>query len=213
MQSESGNPTTACCPRRAEHVYCHLRAAESESMVKMNGRRELQIENGPAGGLSHGVEPRNVNANDMPSRFGIKSECIFITTAASLVTFWQFSSPQALLVPNGGSSVLVLSACAKAVYRVYVRIWLPTVMQLVACQQTAGLCCASSIRVELPDMAGLAALKAFVPWENRIGVVRGSGTPVGTLPANRGASAAAAPAAKAAAPSPAARWNRLFKGP
>ena len=69
---------------------------------------------------------------------------------------------KASLVPNGGSSGLVLSACAKAVYRVYVRISLPTVVQLVPRPQAAGLCCASSIGAELVDMARLAALKAFV---------------------------------------------------
>ena len=52
-------------------------------------------------------------------------------------------------------------------------------------------------------MARLAALKAFVQWENRTGVIRGSQTRKGTLPADRGASVAAAPAASATTPPPA----------
>ena len=42
------------------------------------------------------------------------------------------------------------------------------------------------------DMAQFAALKAVVQWANRMGVVRESRTRKGTLPVNRGVSAAAA---------------------
>ena len=111
---------------------------------------------------------------------------------------WSFSSTQASLVPNGSSSVLVLSACAKAVCRVYVRISLPPIVQLASRPRTAGLCCASSIWAELADVARFAALKTFVQWAHRMGVVSGSRTHAGTLPADRGASAAAAPAASPA---------------
>ena len=111
---------------------------------------------------------------------------------------WSFSSTQASLVPNGGSSGLVLSACAKAVCRVYVRISLPTIVQLAPRPRTTGLCCASSIWAELADVARLAALKAFVQWAHRMGVVSEGRAREGTLPAGRGASAAAAPAASAA---------------
>ena len=115
---------------------------------------------------------------------------------------WSFPSTQASLVPNGGSSVLVLSVCAKAVCRVYVRISLSTIVQLATRSRTAGLCCVSSIWAELADVARLAALKAFVQWAHRMGVVSGSRTREGTLPADRGASAAAASAASAATPPP-----------
>ena len=126
---------------------------------------------------------------------------------------WSSSSTQASLVSNGGSSVLVLSACAKAVCRVYVRISLPTIMQLASRPRTTGLCCASSIWAELADVARFAALKAFVQWAHCMGVVSGSQTREGTPPADRGASAAAAPVASVATPSPASRWNRPFVGP
>ena len=135
---------------------------------------------------------------------GIKAQCLCIAAVASLATCWSFSSTQASLVPNGGSSVLALSACAKAVCRVYVRITLPTDVQLTPRPQTAGLCCSSSIGAELADMTQFAALKAFVQWANHMGVVRGNRTREGTLPANRGTSAAAAPVASAAAPPPVA---------
>ena len=42
-------------------------------------------------------------------------------------------------------------------------------------------------------MARLAALKAFIQWASRMGVVRGSRTREERLPVNRGASAAATP--------------------
>ena len=100
--------------------------------------------------------------------------------------------------------MLALSACAKAVCRVYVRIRLPTDVQFAPRPQTAGLCCSSTIGAELADMVQLAALKAFVQWANHMGVVRGNRTREGTLPANRGTSAAAAPVAFAAAPPPVA---------
>ena len=99
--------------------------------------------------------------------------------------------------------MLVLSACAKAVCRVYVCISLPTIVQLAPRPRTTGLCCASSIWAGLADVARLAALKALVQWAHRMGVVSGSRTREGTLPADRGASAAAAPAACAATPPPA----------
>ena len=94
----------------------------------------------------------------------------------------------------------MLSACAKAVCRVYVRISLPTVVRLAPRPPTARIYCASSIGAELVDMDRLDALKAFVQWSNRMGVIRGSRTRDGTLPANRGASAAAVPTASAAPP-------------
>ena len=115
---------------------------------------------------------------------------------------WSFSSTQASLVPNGSSGVFVLLACAKSVCRIYVRISLPTVVQLTPRPRTAGFCCASSIGEELTDMARLAALKTFVQWENRMGVGHGSRTRGGTLLTNHGASAAATLAASAAAPPP-----------
>ena len=130
---------------------------------------------------------------------------------------WSFSSTQASLVPNGGSSVLVLSACAKAVCRVYVRISLPTIVQLASRPRTTGLCCASSIWAELTDVARFAALEAFVQWAHRKGVVSGSRAHEGTLPADRGASAAAAPAASVATRPPrlggtARSWGRSAPG-
>ena len=125
---------------------------------------------------------------------------------------WSFSSTQASLVPNGGSSVLVLSAFAKAVCRVYIRISLPTIVQLAPRPRTTGLCCASSIWVELADVTRLAALKAFVQWAHRMGVVSGSQTREGTLPEDRGASAAAAPAASTATPPPASSVEPPVRG-
>ena len=131
---------------------------------------------------------------------------------------WSFSSTQALLVPNGGSSVLVLSSCAKAVCRVYVRISLPTIVQLAPRPRTTGLCCASSIWAELVDVARLAALKSFVQWAHRMEVVSGSRTRESTLPSDRGSSAAAARAASAATPPPrvlggtARSWGRNGPG-
>ena len=89
----------------------------------------------------------------------------------------------------------MLSACTKAVYRVYVCISLPTIVQLAPQPRTTGLCCASSIWAELADVARLAALEAFVQWAHRMGVVSESRTREGTLPADRETSAAAAPAA------------------
>ena len=125
---------------------------------------------------------------------------------------WSFSSTQASLVPNGGSTVLVLSACAKAVCRVYVRISLPTIVQLASRSRTTGLCCASSIWAELADVARFAALKAFVQWAHRMGVVSGSRTREVILPADRGASAAAAPAASVATPPPASSVEPPVRG-
>ena len=201
MQSDSGIPATACCPRHPEHVYCSLSAAESESTVKMNGCSEPPKEKDPAGGSQpRSQTPQYERKRRVASVPGIKTERLCIAAAASLVTCWPFSSTQASLVPNGGSSVLVLSACAKAVCRVYVRISLLTVVQLTPRPQTAGVCCASSIEAELADMARLAALKPFVQWANRMGVVCGSQTREGTLPANRGVSVAATPVASTAAP-------------
>ena len=89
--------------------------------------------------------------------------------------------------------MLVLSACVKAVCRVYVRISLPPIVQLASRPRTTGLCCASSIWAELADVARFTALEAFVQRAHRMGVVRGSRTREGTLPADRGTSAAAAP--------------------
>ena len=48
-----------------------MSAAESESTVYMNGCSERQKEKGPAGCLSPGVKPRNVNAIDVPPRFPV----------------------------------------------------------------------------------------------------------------------------------------------
>ena len=108
--------------------------------------------------------------------------------------------------------MLVLSACAKGVCRVYVRISLPTIVQLATRPRTTGLCCASSIWAELADVDRLAALKAFVQWAHRMGVVSGSPTREGTLPADRGTSAAAAPAASAATPPPASSGEPPVRG-
>ena len=99
--------------------------------------------------------------------------------------------------------MLVLSACAKAVCPVYVRISLPTIVQLAPRPRTTGLCCVSSIWAELADVARLAALKVFVQWAHGMGVVSGSRTRKGTRPADRGASGAATPAASAATQPPA----------
>ena len=160
---------------------------------------------------------------------------------------WFSSSTQASLVPNGGSSVLVLSVCAKAVCRVYVRISLPpivqlasrsrtpglccassiwaeladvarfaaleTFVQLASRSRTPGLCCASSIWAELADVARFAALETFVQWAHRMGVVSGSRTREGTLPADRGTSTAAAPAASAATSPPASSVEPPVRGP
>ena len=106
----------------------------------------------------------------------------------------------------------MLSACAKAVCRVYVRISLPTLVQLPPRPQTAGLCYAFVIGAELADVARLAALKAYIQWENRIGVVHGSRICEGTFPANRGTSIAAAPATPAAAPPPASQVGPPVRG-
>ena len=126
---------------------------------------------------------------------------------------WSFSSTQASLVPNGRSSVLVLSACAKTVCRVYVRISLPPIVQLASRPRTPGLCCASSIWAELADVARFAALETFVQWAHRMGVVSGSRIREGTLPADRGTSAAAAPAASAATSPPASSVEPPVRGP
>ena len=72
---------------------------------------------------------------------------------------WSFSSTQASLVPNGGSRVLVLSACAKAVCRIYVPISLPTIVQLASRPRATGLCCAPSIWAELATWPDLPYLK------------------------------------------------------
>ena len=106
----------------------------------------------------------------------------------------------------------MLSACAKAVCRIHVRISLPTIVQLAPRLRTTGLCCASSIWAELADVARLAALKAFVQWARRMGVVSVSRTCEGTLPADRGASVAAAPAASAATPPPASSVEPPVRG-
>ena len=119
--------------------------------------------------------------------------------SGNVLVFLLYAS---LTFTKGGSSVLVLSACAKAVCRVYVRISLPTIAQLAPRPSTTGLYCASSIWADLADMARLAALKAFVQWAHRMEVVSGSRTREGTLLADRGASAAATPAASVAAPPP-----------
>ena len=109
--------------------------------------------------------------------------------------------------------MLVLSACAKAVCRVYVRISLPTVVRLMPRPQTAGISwCAPSIGAELAYMARLAACKAFVQWANCRGVVRGSQTRKVTLPADRGASVAAAAAASVATPPPASPVGPPIRG-
>ena len=114
--------------------------------VKMNGRSEpLNTKRSPRGfqpGSQISQYERPGRAASVP---GIKNERLCITAAASLVMWWSFYSTQASLVPNGGSSVLVLSACAKAVCRVYVRISLPTIVQLASRPRTTRLCCASSI--------------------------------------------------------------------
>ena len=143
----------------------------------------------------------------------MKTECLYIAAAASLVPCWSFPPTQASLIPNGCSSGLVLSACANAVYRVYIHISIPPVVRLAPRPQTAGLSwCASSIRAELADMARFTALKAFVQWENRMGVVRGSRTREETLPVNREASAATTPVACAAAPPPASPVGLPIRG-
>ena len=108
--------------------------------------------------------------------------------------------------------MLVLSACTKAVYRVYVRISLPTIVQLAPRPRTTGLCCASLIWAELADVARLAALEAFVQWVHRMGVVSGSRTREGTLPADREASAASTPVASAATPPPASPVKSPVRG-
>ena len=126
---------------------------------------------------------------------------------------WFSSSKQASFVPNGGSSVLVLSVCAKAVCRVYVRISLPPIVQLASRSRTPGLCCASSIWAELADVARFAALETFVQWAHRMGVVSVSRTREGTLPADRGTSTAAAPAASAATSPPASSVEPPVRGP
>ena len=114
--------------------------------VKMNGRSEpLNTKRSPRGfqpGSQISQYERPGRAASVP---GIKNERLCIAAAASLVMWWSFYSTQASLVPNGGSSVLVLSACAKAVCRVYVRISLPTIVQLASRPRTTRLCCASSI--------------------------------------------------------------------
>ena len=124
----------------------------------------------------------------MHRRCGVSGNVLVLLLYASL-TFTE-----------GGSSVLVLSACAKAVCRVYVRISLPTIAQLAPRPSTTGPCCASPIWADLADVARLAALKAFVQWAHRVEAVSRSRTREGTLLADRGASAAATPAASAAAP-------------
>ena len=110
--------------------------------------------------------------------------------------------------------MLVLSACTKAVYRVYVRISLPTIVQLAPRPRTTGLCCAFSIWTELADVARLAALEAFVQWAHRMGVVSGIRTREGTLSADHEASAAAAatPAVSAVPPPPASPVESPVRG-
>ena len=181
--------------------------------VKMNGRSEpLNIKRAPRRfqpGSQTSQCGRSGRAASVP---GKKYERLCIAAAASLVMCWFFSSTEASLVPNGGSSVLVLSTCAKAVCRVYVRISLPTIVQLASRPSTTGLCCASSIWAELADVARFAALKTFIQWADRMEVVSGSRTREGTLPADRGASAAAAPAASAATPPPASSVEPPIRG-
>ena len=127
--------------------------------VKMNGRSEpLNIKRAPRGfqpGSQTSQCERPGRAASVPE---IQTERLCIAAAASLVMCWSFSSTQASLVPNGGSSVLVLSACPKAACRVYVRISLPTIVQLTSRPRTTGLCCASSIWAKLADVTRFAAL-------------------------------------------------------
>ena len=116
-----------------------LSAAESESTSKMNGRSKTQKERATRGSQSRSQTPQCERKQRVASVLGIKIKCLCIAAAASLVPYWSFPSTQASLTPNGGSTVLLLSACAKGVCRVYVRASLPTVVRLAPHPQTAGL--------------------------------------------------------------------------
>ena len=108
--------------------------------------------------------------------------------------------------------MLVLSACVKAVCRVYVRIPLPPIAQLTSWPvQLASA--VSSIWAELADVARFTALETFVQRAHRMGMVRGSRTREGTLAADRGTSAAAAPAASSAASPPVSSVKPPVRGP
>ena len=108
--------------------------------------------------------------------------------------------------------MLVLSACVKAVCRVYVRIPLPPIAQLTS-RPVQLASAVSSIWAELADVARFTALETFVQRAHRMGMVRGSRTREGTLAADRGTSAVAAPAASSAASPPVSSVEPPVRGP